>query len=79
MCIPPHAFHSAKLLNPSRYDRITTNIQKTVLSPLNSSWTDLSSCFFRVPSTMLKLMHLGNAEVVHFTGLVRDPQSALSS
>ena len=79
VCVRPHAFHSARPLDPSRYDRIIINIRETAFPSLNSSRTDLSSCFFRVPPAMLNLTHLSGAEIERFTGLARDLQSALSS
>ncbi|MGN6712094.1 AraC family transcriptional regulator [Anaerocolumna jejuensis] len=79
ICIKPYDFHRREFTKAVLYERIIINVRDTVMDTLSSAKTNLSSCFYRLPTGCINVLHLKEDEVDSFIQLAHQLNREMNS
>lgn len=69
--IPPYVFHGSATTTPEIYERIVINLREKVIEKRTEEESDLSTCFFRIPSSEANIVHLEENEITEYCEIVK--------
>ncbi len=77
--IKPYNFHRREIVTGEFYERIVINVKDSYIESLSSKKTDLSACFYNLPTGKNSLLKLNEQQIIEYTLIAQHLSQELES